>query len=377
MFFMKLNSAVQIFCIAILGVVFAGGSLSLMYYYPMVLAVIFISCIAILHHKISLKAEHFFIAVLLLIMIFNISTSLDNISNSKAVVSILLFFIMFFLLTLHNPTLNDLKAISQCFIISGFLIALFVLFFKMPTDENPNRYTYLLYGKSLEPNYLACYLSITFIITFRKLMFKTTIVKKFFYVIISLSILYAILISGSRGAFVAILLSALILFSIDLKTFLMRLSVLTICFVLLFMFLPENLIERFIAKSYNDGSNRHRIFLFQTAIAFILDKPFIGYGITAGSYITKLGSTHNTFLTCGLNFGLVGLAAFCALIFKILKNILNKDMRLFLAVFVNLMVTSMIITNLNTIPLWFTLVFLVYAVNYRIKNPQVSLWNEL
>ena len=109
----KIKLSILAFAIAIIGVPFSGASLSLMYYYPVILFVIFLCFISLLNDGIKFQSQHVAIAVLLLITIFHIATTIDNFDTSKSIGSIVLFFIMFFLLTAHKANLHELKFITN------------------------------------------------------------------------------------------------------------------------------------------------------------------------------------------------------------------------------------------------------------------------
>ena len=132
-----------------------------------------------------------------------------------------------------------------------------------------------------------------------------------------------------------------------------------------------------LKNSYNDDSNQARIRLWIRTVEKISLHPIVGYGAVRSRNITGIGAAHNTFLGFALHFGLLGLLMIVFILWKIFTNCLNKYMYMFLAVFVNLIINSVILENTNTMSFWFAIVFLIYAVNYRLKNPGVNLWNEI
>lgn len=362
------------FAMAVLGVPFSGGSLSLMYYYPIVLIVIGLTFLSILKEKTHLILEHLAVVILLLVTIWHIDTSIDHFERSKTVISILLFLSMFFLLTMHIPSLKEIKMVSRCFAYSGVIIAILMLLFKQ--EYVMGRYSYSIMGRLLEVNYLACYLSITFLFNFHQMLISKQ-VKRLKYIIFSFMVLYAIFLTGSRGAFLAVIISSFLLLMYNPQRIILKIFVLFLLFFLGFLILPDDLTSRFINNSYNDGSNRMRLYLFRNALSFIIDKPILGYGITSGQVITEFDSAHNTFLSVLLNFGLVGLLMFFIIMFRNFKMFLQKDMLLFLAIFVDLFFTSMIITNYNTIPFWFTMIFLVWIKEFKRNHPNEILWEKI
>ena len=369
----KLNMVA--FAMAIIGVPFSGGSLSLMYYYPVVLCVIFISFVSMLKDYIKFQSQHVAIFILLLITIFHIATAVDNFDTSKTIISVILFFLMFFLLTSHKSNIKELNFIANSFIYSGVLIALLLFYFK--SEYEVNRFSYPMFGRLMEPNYLASYLSITFLFSFKKIITNKKIYLKILYSLISLCILYALLLTGSRGAFLATSIASILVLFYDVRYIYLKIFLIIVLFLIVFFILPPNLTDRFIVNSYDDVSNRTRIILWKNAISFILEKPFLGYGVSSGTAITRLGSAHNTFLSVALNFGIVGLICFCVILFKNIKLLFNRDMLLFTSVFVSLMITSLIISNYNTIPLWFTIIYITLVCDYKKRNTDVELWKKI
>ena len=371
----KIKLSILAFAIAIIGVPFSGASLSLMYYYPVILFVIFLCFISLLNDGIKFQSQHVAIAVLLLITIFHIATTIDNFDTSKSIGSIVLFFIMFFLLTAHKANLHELKFITNSFIFSGFIISLLLFIFK--SEYEIGRYTYPVFDRLMEPNYLASYLSITFLFSIKKITLNKKIIFKILYVLISFSVLYAMLLTGSRAAFLSTVIACIFLLFYDIKYIYLKIFLIIVLFLIVFFLLPQNLIDRFVMNPYYDDSNRIRIALWENAISFIKEKPFLGYGVSSGEAITSFASAHNTFLSVALNFGIIGLICYCVILFKYIKLLFSRDMFLFASVFISLMVTSMIITNYNTIPLWFTIIYITLVCDYKKKNMDVELWKEI
>lgn len=365
------------FAISIIGVPFSGGNLSLMYYYPVILLVIFIGIISLLNDTMKFKIQHVAILILFLITVFHIANSIDSLESSKVIGSLSLFFIMFFLLTAHQANLKELKLLSNCFVFSGFLISL--LLFVLKTEYEMGRFSYSVFGRLMEPNYLASYLSITFLFTIKKVFIIKKTYIKILFLLMSLGILFAMLLTGSRGAFLATIFSSFVLlfYDKDKSSLLVKIFLIFVLFFILFIFLPDNLADRFISRSYNDGSNRIRLYLWNNAISYILERPFLGYGLASGRAITSVGSAHNTFLSVTLNFGMVGLICFLIILFKDIKILIRRDMILFLSILTSMIFTSMIITNYNTIPLWFTIIYITLVCDYKRKNMDVDLWTQI
>lgn len=366
----NISWGVRAFALAVLGVPFSGGSLSLMYYYPVVIIVIGMMALSLCKEKFQVNILHFSILILCGIMIWHLDTSLQYFEEAKAVVGLILFFIFFFLLTMHKPNLLEIKLVCRCFGYSGIIISILLLIFKQ--EYEMGRYSYPIGGHLLEVNYLACYLSITFLFMFHKVL-NSVKSKKLLYGIGAFLILYAIFLTGSRAAFLSAGVTSIILLFYNPKNLVLKILLLISFFVLGLMILPQNLTDRFLHRSYNDGSNQMRLRLFKAAWELAGQKPFVGYGIA----FTGIGSAHNTFLSILLNFGFIGLLMYIVILFRNFSILLQRDMFLFLAIFVDLFITSMIITNYNTIPFWFSLVLLTWVTEYKNNNPHVLFWREI
>jgi len=373
----KLNLNIQFFCFAIIFMLFEGGGYLGIggYYAPAIAAVIFIAFLSIFRHGMVLSQEHLYIAILFVIMVFHLNNSINNIETSRLIWGYILLFAMFFTLTLYQPGIEDLKAILNSFIISTVVISICIIV--MLKEYNVSgRYTLDIIEQT-DPNHLASFLALGLILTLKKTFFSFKKIQKTIYASSSIIILVAMLLTGSRGAFVSIIFSIPILFLIKSKKIFIGAFFIIFMFILSFSILPDYLTDRFVKDSYNDDSNQIRIKLWFDAIEKISIHPIIGYGAVRSRNITGIGAAHNTFLAFALHFGILGLTMILLILWKIFRNCLNKDMYLFLAVFVNLMINSIILENTNTMPFWFTITFLIFAVNFKMRNSKITLWDKL
>ncbi len=375
--FLKTHLNIQFFCLTIIFMLFEGGGYLGIggYYAPAIILTITASFLTAFRYGITFRQEHFFITILFLIMLFHLNSSIEYMDSSRLIWGFLLLFIMFFALTLYKPQIQDLKIIKYSFLLSAFIISSFILLAREEYGGS-GRYTLDIFGPT-DPNHLASFLTLGFIFSIKEVFYSLKGIKKIFCIFASIIILTAILFTGSRGAFVSILFAAPILFLITPKKMFIGLFLTAVIFIFSFILLPEDLTNRFIKDSYNDESNKTRIMLWDRSIEKISERPLLGYGAVRSRNITGVGAAHNTFLAFALHFGIIGLLMIILILWKIFRNCLNKDMFLFLALFVNLMINSIILENTNTMPFWFTLIFLTFAVNYKTDNPKIYLWNNI
>ncbi len=342
------------------------------YYAPVILLVIIAAFMTAVRHGIVFRREHFYISILFIIMILHLNASVEYIESSRLIWGYIVLFIMFFALVLYKPQIEDLRYIKKSFIISAFIFSIFIIVMREEYGLS-GRYTLNLFVPT-DPNHLASFLTLALILSMKEIFFSFKKSNKFIYLISFIFILLAIMFTGSRGAFISIILSVPILFFTRLKKFFIGIFFLVFIFGLSFLILPDYLTNRFIRDSYNDGSNQTRIRLWLRTVEKIKLYPVIGYGAVRSKSITGIGAAHNTFLGFALHFGILGLIMILLILWKIFRNCLNKDMYLFLAVFVNLMINSIILENTNTMPFWFTITFLIFAVNYKLEHKEAELW---
>ena len=236
-----------------------------------------------------------------------------------------------------RPFLSNL--IGLCLLVTLFglgLSLLFPSFFEAAAANatKPSFYKGRAYGFFLEPNVLA--FSVT-LLSVGWLSTRDNNKQHIFVYLFSLSILLAIILTGSRSGMATIaiyliltLISLLrkkrrrnIVFAFGLKA--MAISLVLMGTIAIFM-LAKYQVARSSTESKGHFDLNDRInsigttdltqdlslqtrFLMQAeAINKIIDKPFFGYGLEAEQRLKEKGilhgSSHNTILTLGLNYGL-------------------------------------------------------------------------
>jgi O-antigen ligase len=230
-----------------------------------------------------------------------------------------------------------------------------------------------LYRYPTDPNHLACFTVLGFLIALKKFFYPVGGEKARLYGLCALCILTATLLTGSRMAFIAVVIGGLILTTRDLKKFFLLIIFLLAAFAVL----PDVLTDRLLYDSYNDGSNSARIFLWRQAWKAIQLHPLIGYGPIDSKLISTFGAAHNTLLSMLLYFGFIGTSCIAVILSKITLHILSADMRLFLSIFAAMIFMSAIIENTVTMPFWFSLIFILWSVNLKRQNRAISLWERI
>jgi len=356
--------------------------LGINYYMPIMLPAMLISFLSLFVQKIKLRVEHFCILILILLTVIHLNNSIEYLDDSKVIFSQTILLVFFMLFSLNKINIRGLKLLANSFIFCSVIFSFMI--FIIPYDYGGGHYsirTFIGTHNALDPNYLAACIAIATPILLKRVIYPQNKQYRLLYIILLIIILLGLLMTGSRSAVVAFVFGFFVLAIKDKKKIFIALIFMGILSIVMLYLLPQDIQDRLFYKSYIDGSNIRRVQLWETTIDKILEKPMIGYGpistkmIVSGYNVT--GATHNTFLMILLNFGLFGFVAFLIIYFKIFILCLNKDMYLFLAIFINLSFTSFIISNNISIFFWTTLVFLIMAGNYKMDHPEVTLWDKI
>ena len=178
-------------------------------------------------------------------------------------------------------------------------------------------------------NYTGAWLSIILALIIGLFVHKEKNKKsKFITLILIFAFIYMIILTTSRNALIAVLITLILLFPIKSKSFrfLLVSFVSLICFLIInlipifslniqnkiFTFLPSSLLDKTSIDSLNAFNSFPRIELWIKAIKLIKSNLFIGYGGGSFSNLYNISDgkfegmqhTHNIFLEIAFNYGL-------------------------------------------------------------------------
>jgi O-antigen ligase len=308
-------------------------------------------------------------------MSINIDVILAYYDTSKTFIAMITFFFFFSIFTITDLNYSEIKILGNSFIVTGLILSFAILFFRY--EYGAGRYSISNIGTAIDPNYLASFMCVPTIIALKRFLYPKSISYRLKYAVIASIILLAILLTGSRGAFLSLAVGSAILLWYKSSYSPFYLIFLIGFGMLILAFLPAELTDRFLnIYSYNDASNRVRIERWTTALNYIKEHPLFGYGPIRTYDILAMGQgiAHNSYLGIALQFGCIGLVFFLTILFKCIKYCLTKDMFLFLAILAAILITSLIIENSASLALWLPLTYICAAVNLKIKRPDKSFW---
>ncbi len=260
---------------------------------------------------------------------FSINTA-STLEEVMRLVSIFLIFLAAFTLTETNKDLSKLIKVLIVSAVVPSILAIWQYFTKtgltIPLEGVYNR----VYGTFAHPNLLAFYLLMAITLCF--LIFLSSDKKKVSIVIFGILAMVFLITLGftyTRSAWLGLLLVVLLLGVSRYRLFLVvSLTAITISF-----FSVQAINQRIYAFTSRDpgSSINWRIGLWKDGFSYATYKPVTGYGAgTSKELILKkrgpeAGSSdaHNDYLRVMLEAGVIGLLAYCSLIFWLLKSIFD------------------------------------------------------
>lgn len=277
------------------------------------------------------------------------------ISNSLSLILLGLIVLVFYSTHLSK---KNIKQIDKCWVIVGVTCAFLYIFGdKTAVGDYGSRTSMIIMGTATDPNeFASAFIVPVSLLLFHILHADKKSYKLLYIVLICLS-LYCVLLSGSRGALISVIMALLITFllnrKISIKTMLITILTLAIFIFLFIQFIvpliPTDVLNRLSLNALIEDGGSGRKGLWLDALNQIwngsLFRLFFGhgqYGLTAGTEgLTQ--TMHNQFLQQLSNYGIIGLLIYCNLLFQTYKLIVRRCPK-YIGAFWGLMIMSMTIT---------------------------------
>ncbi|MDA9692733.1 O-antigen ligase family protein [Prochlorococcus sp. AH-736-N03] len=191
--------------------------------------------------------------------------------------------------------------------------------------EVTNQNLQTLTGLFNNANYAGTWLAVIFPFCFFFLIqSKRKKFKKVFYLIFSIAIAFAAVLTNSRNSIINIIISFALIIGLSFKTLFLVFLVIAFSFGSIFIFeIPLDFLSFFrdnkFLNGFIPGSNNFsditsfpRVRIWETAISNIIKRPLLGWGASSFSliYLIKNGEptyqhTHNLFLEMANNYGII------------------------------------------------------------------------
>ncbi len=329
------------------------------------------------------KKYHVFQIPLLIMLVLFALTSAIYISKIQRgyFLSLLIGMIFLFQLSCMNLSNKRIEQLKNSYVLSAVIISGLIIIFRVRYYELDSTRLTIKIGNNpaIDPNYLAAFLTVPFILVFDRLINNKK--RKIRRTLLLMVIGIGVLMTGSRGSYLAILIGCLCLLLtrkfFKPKNVLILLLLVIVLIVIIFVILPKETLKRFLDVSswFSDGSNTKRLSLWENAFSLIFKSPFgffFGYGARDTSLISLeltgvATPSHNTYLDFCLQQGVIFFLLFIVIILKIL---FGKKNRLAKSICLTFLIVNLFIGSVATFALWLNLGFAIILLQGEQKSEQ-------
>lgn len=281
--------------------------------------------------------------------------------------------------------LKEVYCLMTSFIIGSIIMSVILLVLRHQYRYiGSYRYTIKFFSNmEIDPNYLASFLYIGLIFALYFIFNNKTSKYRAWLLISATVILAAIVMSGSRAAYVAVALSAFGVLVDFLKKsknkvtiIVILIMMLPILLIIVISLIPPEILSRFNIASLVDGSNKRRVSHWIAAGNAILNNPILGYGAAhtvsiLTIYANHSSDAHNTVLTLILHFGLIGAIPIFKEFFDVIKLTLKKKATFIFFSFAGYLFINLIVANHLGISFWIPLILIRQLICLEEKVPSI------
>lgn len=274
---------------------------------------------------------------------------------------------------------KELKLLIKSIIYSGWMTILIIIFFQ-DVNSIEGRMTVSINGVYQDPNYLNGFLLIPIIYYLNDYLNNKR--KKS---LISLCIFIScVIMTGSRGGLIAVILSSVILLIVWMINNKNKLSTIVSLLIMSFFsgvviylsmkLLPENLMDRFSYSAVVESGGSGRIGIWNQIIGDfnelnIFNKLF-GNGAGTVTYFTNGYAGHNIWLDSLIELGILGSIVLFVFYLTILIISLKNKLLILALSFIGYMVMGMSMSLFSFKPIWSLILLILIINNYKRNNNQ-------
>lgn len=283
------------------------------------------------------------------------------------------FIVLIFFASLNFQD-KEISSYIRAFIYSGCAIAVKMAIQRVHIVTEAHRFTINNFSKLMDPNYLAAYLIFPICILFYMCIKGGFKGKHLIYLLILLAVVFA---TGSRGAFVAVVLSFGTIYikcsdATDKK--ITSFFIILLAVAISFAVLPGSILERFNFKNFNDASNSLRINLWTAAWRIFMQHPIVGsgansmmnHGLEFGARINLM--VHNSYLELLADYGLIGFVFWILAYGAIIKNAIKVSNWFVVSVMLGTLCAAFFITAQDSAFLWINYLMCILMLKNNYQN---------
>lgn len=372
---------------------FMAGTLT-KYFLIFVTCVVLANLILVKNNKQIIK-QPFSNLMWILFMVFMLISAIWSVSPAltlRGSITIAGLIITTVILTSYPWSISELDVIEKGIAFGGFIAALVSLYLSSQGYYylSSARASIVIGEKVADPNHFSSGLILPFCISYYRILSSKKHGHKFILnIIISTVLLTAIILSGSRGAVLGLIVAILFLFLMHrkLRRYLIVLVTVTLlAYPILLNIMPNPLVERFSLNSILSSKGSGRVPLWHVGLLAFLEKPLTGWGfntftlITSGVYSeaaylgVRYGQVaHNIFVQILSELGIFGLIILVLALASTFRSSFGSSRKIanfqpITAALVGIVVTSLTLGTLNYKYFWLILVL----STVRIVKPSCS-----
>lgn len=241
--------------------------------------------------------------------------------------------------------INDFYEVLKLFVLSKIIMSFYIVFNIDLSIVGSMRIGGNVLGELWNANTIGMNLSIATLMILLILLREKSICKKIFFILVIIFFLFLTFLTGSRKAFLMVLLGiggffllnsrknvlVRIVFTVIIVLFIHRIIVNIPIFYNVLGFRIEKMFAVFGDQSMSDHSTLARLSMINYGIDFFKLSPVLGYGIN--NYALLYGSvtgvftySHNNYIELLVGIGLIGFLAYYFMYLYVLKNsIVSKN----------------------------------------------------
>lgn len=338
---------------------------------PMFLMALFLLLVFI--GKRPIKIDRYRVCFLVMAVVLLIVTTFNNGDNYRVIFKVILLSFFYMIATSLCYNEKEVNFFIRIIIYSYLIYALYLLF-GTERNEYYSRETLIILGSELDPNIVAA----VFVLPIAILLFNVLYGHK--HRIINLTLLFlfilAVVITGSRGGFIGMLLSMAILISAFISDTSIKSSYRTFAIVLVFVILGG--IYIYLSQFYGDyltrslsftgdtGGGDGRTSIWTERLFFVMESPLWGCGMIFDRGFWRGWANHNTYVQVLYGSGLIGIVLFLIPIITIYMR--SKAKLLMLALYFSVFIPIFFLDTLDNRLLWNALIIFDILSQHNLKR---------
>ena len=301
-------------------------------------------------------------------LIITLTIGVTNNRTYEYIVTYLMMTVLVVICSQEEWAKLDINLFLYTYYLGAIIMAIIAIAYGNSVYEG--RSTIIIMGHSCDPNQLSASVLPGVFIGLEESIKEDGFIKKAGHFLAMMTAIYGILLTGSRGALLGLLVGLTIILSgqiISGKLQLYQIVILIIGAIIILRKLPTLTLDRLrYSDIYLNGSGRIKI--WEILISSFDAKWIIGHGIGSSisfflDYYGEAVAVHNTFLLVLYESGLIGLTLFAFMLLDLLINMIKSKNGLIAAILAGAMVNAFFLDSLNLRYLWNGIIFSIMQYN--------------